>query len=368
MDKIESLLFAANQRLKKSNAGITIFKRGQKLSLRGMLPPKPGKSEPSQQTISLGIYCNGAGIKQAEKQAQKLGSELSLKDFHWDNWLSDSKDQSLESVGYWIDKFEEDYFNRKQKNARSLTTWNTEYRAMFKRLPSAEKLSNQVLLDLIITTKPDTRQRKRACIAAQALAKFAGFNINLSAYTGKYNSFKTTVRDIPSDQKIADGFDRIPNPAWRYVYGLMAAYGLSNHEVFYADLESIRDSPGHLKVNYRKGKTEKRTIWCLYPEWWETWRLYDLISLPNVKAKNNQDLGSRVTKAFKRYGLTQPYNLRHAWAIRAINFIPIELAARMMGHSVDVHYKTYQRWITDAHQEEMYKIMIGRSDRPRPPN
>ena len=76
--------------LKKSNAGIAIYKRGQKLSLRGMLPPKPGKNQPSQQTISLGIYCNGAGIKQAEKQAQKLSSELLLKDFHWDNWLISS--------------------------------------------------------------------------------------------------------------------------------------------------------------------------------------------------------------------------------------------------------------------------------------
>ena len=65
MNKLDKLLEAANTRLKKSNAGITIFRRGQKLSLRGMLPPKPGKSKPSQQTIKLDIYFNSAGIKVA---------------------------------------------------------------------------------------------------------------------------------------------------------------------------------------------------------------------------------------------------------------------------------------------------------------
>ncbi len=56
MDKIEKLLAAANERLKSSNAGIKIFRRGQKLSLRGMLPPKPNskQSKSSQQMISLG--------------------------------------------------------------------------------------------------------------------------------------------------------------------------------------------------------------------------------------------------------------------------------------------------------------------------
>ncbi|MDJ0681776.1 MAG: hypothetical protein QNJ18_18195 [Xenococcaceae cyanobacterium MO_167.B52] len=364
MDKIDNLLATANSRLKSSNTGITIFRRGQKLSLRGMLPPKPGKSKPSQQTISLGIYCNAAGIKSAEKQAQKLASQLALKEFNWDDWLSGLKSQSLESIEYWVDKLEEDYFNRKDRNDRTSHTWETDYLAMFKRLPQSEKLSDLVLLDLIFDTKPNSRQRKRACIAASALAKFAGIDLDVSAYRGSYDP---SPRNIPSDQEIAIAYETINNKSWQYVYALMATYGLSNHEVFYADLNSIKKAPGHLKVSYRKGKTETRIIWALYPEWWEQWRLYDMQTLPDVSGKNNQALGSRVTRAFSRYKLTQPYNLRHAWAIRAIDFIPIELAARMMGHSLDVHYKTYQRWITEAHQEKMYKLMIDRTDRPKPP-
>jgi len=79
LDKLSKLLDKANSRLKTSNSGIKIFKRGQKLSLRGMLPPKKGKDKASQQVISLGTYCNAAGIQSAEKQAQKLASQLTFK-------------------------------------------------------------------------------------------------------------------------------------------------------------------------------------------------------------------------------------------------------------------------------------------------
>jgi hypothetical protein len=118
LDKIDKLLDAANMRLKQSNAGIKIFRRGQKLSLRGMFPKKKSDGK-SQQTISLGIYSNAAGIQSAEKQAQKLASQLALKEFSWDDWTNQTL--NIGSVGYWVKQFEIDYFNRKEKNDRTLT-------------------------------------------------------------------------------------------------------------------------------------------------------------------------------------------------------------------------------------------------------
>lgn len=47
-----------------------------------MLPSKTEETRSSQQTISLGIYCNAAGIQSAEKQAQKLASQLALREFN----------------------------------------------------------------------------------------------------------------------------------------------------------------------------------------------------------------------------------------------------------------------------------------------
>jgi len=145
MDKIEKMLESANGRLKTSNAGIKIFRRGKKLSLRGMLPPKPNSKQNkfSQQIISLGVFCNAAGIKKAEKEAQRLSSELALNKFDWNIWVNSDRVSDTENVGYWIEEFENDYFNRRERNEKSETTWKVEYQSMFKRLPKDEKLSGQ---------------------------------------------------------------------------------------------------------------------------------------------------------------------------------------------------------------------------------
>lgn len=363
MDKLENLLTDANTRLKQSNTGISIFKRGQKLSLRGMLPRKDGLGA-SQQIISLGIYCNAAGIQSAEKQAQKLASQVALKEFSWDDWLN--KEQNIGSVGYWVKEFEVDYFHRKEKNDRSLTTWDSNYRSMFDRLNPQDSLNEEVLLGLILSTSPDTRTRKAAVSAANTLAKFAKLDCNFNRYKGKYSHLKGD-RLLPTDEEIVKYYYSIRNPHWQRAFGLMAAYGISNHELFYLDLDSLLKPPGHLVSNYRKGHYGTRRIWCLYPEWYEEWELGKAIALPEVTGENNRALGNRVSCAFRRYQLCKPGDLRHCWAIRAMSFMPDSMAARMMAHTADVHNRTYQHWINEDQEDKFYQILMNKEDRPRAP-
>ncbi len=371
MDKLDQLLDKANDRLKRYKTGILIYKRGNKLSLRGTLPPKPGsdKNKPYQQYLSLGVYCNAAGIKQAEDKAKLLSSQLALEKFDWQDWLNSDLEYALETVGYWADKFEEDYFSRRQRTQRSETTWKVEYQSMFKRLPSQEKLSDRVLLDLIQSTEPDTRTRKRAVMVANALAKFAGLNIDFNRYKGNYSHrTKEVERQLPTDKEIVNYYYSIPNSQWQFVFGLMACYGISNHEVFLVDVSSLQKS-SRLVSTYRKAHFGVRRIWCLYPEWYEQWDLGNPDKkLPQVSGNNNRDLGSRVTKAFKRYNLCLPGDLRHCWAIRAMGFMPNPLAARLMAHSEKEHNQTYQRWISEEQEDRFYQLLMERSDRPLPPN
>lgn len=364
MDKIKKLLDDANGRLKQSNAGIKIFRRGQKLSLRGMLPSPNGRGN-SQQTISLGIYCNAAGIQSAEKQAQKLASQLALKEFCWNDWRTNFT--SVGTVEHWVKEFEADYFNRREKNDRTLTTWDKDYRGVFNSLNPGAQLSEQILIDLIVSTTPDTRQRKRTVVAANSLARFANLNVEFSRYKGTYSHLKDKDRELPSDRSIVEYYQSIPNPNWQRAFALMAAYGISNHELFYIDLDSLKKPPGHLVSNYRKNHYGTRRIWCLYPEWYEEWELYKPVALPAVTGKNNSALGSRVTAAFKRYGLCKPGDLRHCWAIRAMGFMPDAMAARMMAHSSTVHNQTYKRWMNQAQEDKFYQILMSRNDRPQPP-
>jgi len=75
-----------------------------------------------------------------------------------------------------------------------------------------------------------------------------------------------------------------------------------------------------------------------------------------------QQVGRRVSEQFRRYGLPiTPYDLRHAWAVRTIHIgLPDTVAARMMGHSVAIHTRTYHHWITRRDQQQAVDAALAR--------
>lgn len=116
------------------------------------------------------------------------------------------------------------------------------------------------------------------------------------------------------------------------------------------------------------GKTGPRRVWPCYPEWYDEWHLWEIGQLPQVTGKDNSALGGRVTQALKRYGFRKPYNLRHAWAVRTLEFgLDVSLVAAQMGHSVQVHTDVYHHWISDRHHQRAFEILMQRPDRPQSP-
>jgi integrase len=105
-------------------------------------------------------------------------------------------------------------------------------------------------------------------------------------------------------------------------------------------------------------------VWAFYPEWIDEFKLRT-IQLPDLEtdlAKTTlQRIGQRVTAQFRRYGIPfSPYNLRHAWAVRTIHFgLPDTVAAKMMGHSVAVHTRTYHQWITARDQQQAVNAALS---------
>ncbi len=363
---IDEAIASANQRLKVANLGLSIFRRGGKLSLRGMLPAKGGEGR-SQQILSLGIYANPKGVARAEKEAVRIAGLLAFKEFRWEDFgkKAEVEPSGARTCGDWLAALEADYFVRRSRNPKSETTWK-HYAGYLNKLPASQPLSEAVLLDLIGRYPAGKRSREYCCVAIGLLVRFAGFDFDPKPYRGSYSPSELTPRELPTDEAIAEWFGRFKSPGWRYVFGLMACYGLRNHEVFNLDLESLKRSPGILTV--LDGKTGARRVWPCYPEWWGRWELWRVELLPEVSGETNRDLGSRVTQAFKRQGFCEPYNLRHAWAIRTLEFgWDISLAAAQMGHSIDVHSRTYHRWITDAHHQRAFEVLMARSDRPVAP-
>lgn len=362
--EIDGKIAQANGRLKSNNVGVRIERSHNRLCLRSTLPPKPtsGLDKPCQQRIYLSCRANPSGLKLAEAEARKVSALLDCKQFSWEPYLKTGNDKELVFASEWVEKFKEEYFNRRTKSPKTETTWDKDYMAVFKRLPDDCEMSAAVLRELVLTTEPDTRGRKRYCIALGALAKFAAIDFSPSSLAGNYSPRKVVPRDLPTDEEIAMWHSKIKHKAWQWAYGMLATYGLRPHELFHLNFD---DMP---ILTVLDGKTGSRRIWACYPEWVDELGLAE-VNLPLATSKNNSGLGERVSQYFRRSGLPfTPYCLRHCWAIRTLEFgLDISLAAQQMGHSVQVHSQTYHRWISDRHHQRAYDLLMNRPDRPKAP-
>lgn len=366
--EISDRIAAANARLKAANVKLIIEQSGGKLNLRGTLPSRDGGSS-KQQRIPLGITATSDGIKQAESEAHAIRCDLNANRFNWDKFIKvDIPKISPKLTGDWVAAFEEYYFSKRDRNQKSETTWYGDYHQVFKHLPQNQKLTAENLRRVILSTAPDTKNRKRYCNILGTLAKFAGLDCNFRDLSGKYSPKKVTPRDIPNDADIVVWYEKLVNPAWRWVYGVLATYGLRNHEVFRLDYDLLRKGSEVLSV--LDGKTGARRVWAIYPEWFDFFKLSEVL-LPDANlSRTDAQLGNNVTHYFSRHNLPFcAYDLRHAWAIRSLEFgLDITLAAQQMGHAVKVHSETYHHWISERHHQRAYDLLTTRSDRPKPPN
>ncbi len=360
-------LHQANERLRLAQFGIQIEQRGQKLNLRGIFPPKPKSHRLTahQQRLRLGLPASPLGLKQAEQKAREIALLLMQERFDWSPYLSPLRLVARDlSVAEQIQAFQAHFFQQ-DFGAGHRSTWETAYLPYLRKLQGlAERRPKLSLPELIYatihTTRSHSRSRQACCTALQALGKFLELPlpIPLAELAGQYSPNQTQRREIPSDPEIVHFYSQIPNPAWRFVYGVMATYGLRNHEVFFCDYQGLRlGEPEAVIEVLETTKTGGHQVWPFHPEWVNTFNLWQ-VCLPrintNLAETTLQRVGQRVTQQFHRYGIPfNPYDLRHAWAVRTIHFgLPDTVSARMMGHSVGIHTRTYHRWITRRDQQQ----------------
>lgn len=364
---IDGRIAQANGRLKASKVRVSIERRGGALWLRGTFPPKPGsvQAQAYRQKLALGVKANTAGVQHAEKQARLMGAQLQMKQFNWADWIECDR-PSLATVAAWVKRYSGEY-----QHTVEPISWQKDYLNAFAKLPADEPLTAELLKRVLLQVKdanPNSRTQRRCALAFGRLAAFAKLDIDLKHLRGGYSSDKSPdPRDIPSDELIAKCWKLIPDPGWRWVYGMMATFGLRGHEPFYLDTEELQ--AGGWMVALKEGKTGARLIWACYPEWIDHFGLRSPV-LPAVTGKEHSDYTQRVSQYFGRADHI-PFtalDLRHAWAIRTLACgLPYSEAAAQMGHSVTVHEKTYHRWITKETRQKLFDAVMWRSDRPLPP-
>jgi integrase len=357
--------------LKTANAKIDrvkIRQKGDKLYLRATLPCKPGHGDGAKQyELSTGCRNTPEGIKIALGKAKKLEADILLDRFDWKNWGIDfpedtppAKHPNIETL---IEQFTVDHWHKTPKNPNTESYFEKSYLGFLKKLPLDEPLSPANLKATLLKWPPNTATRIKAYTALTALAQFAGIEANLTPYRGKY---KPPVRDIPTDPQIQEFIDALPRE-YQWFTGMMATYGLRNHETFHLDIGKIRNPPHQLTI--LRGKTGARIAYPVPGEWVERWQLWDCRWPPKWKIEPdmpNTKLGQKITNYLSETANFEydPYALRDAYAVRAsLQEIPPQIIAKWLGHSLKTFYDSYfqtiqgrdfdQLWIDKFFREEI---------------
>jgi len=349
------------------------------------------------QRLSLGIAATPEGLDLALSQLQMVRRQLEQGCFDPDLWRQPQPrtvrgETAVGGSGSGPDldrslaDFKAAFFadpRRRRRPAGSRSTWSGAYLPYLRRLerqaaaadqgsPGAELLTAELLTAVLDSYGLASRSRQQCGIALAALARHAGLPLpaDWSERCGGYGLHQARFRRLPGDNQILGLVERIPNPAWRLVYGLMATYGLRNHEVFFCDLGALAPGGDRVIRVLPTSKTGEHQVWPFQPEWVERFGLerlgLDAGALPAVtvdlRHTTLQQVGRRVAEQFRRYDLPiTPYDLRHAWAVRTIHIgLPDTVAARMMGHSVAIHTRTYHHWITRRDQQQAVDAALAR--------
>jgi integrase len=266
---------------------------------------------------------------------------------------------------------------RRRNPAGCRTTWSSAYLPYLRRLAAvaAERdlpLGLPLLEMALESYAASSRSRQQCGTALAALARHFELDLpdNWSERAAGYGLHAAQFRRLPGDPQILLWAEQIPNPTWRLAYGLMATYGLRNHEVFFCDLSALAPGGDRVIRVLPTSKTGEHQVWPFQPDWVEHFGLEQLGGsqppLPAVatdlRQTTLQQVGRRVAEQFRRYELPiTPYDLRHAWAVRTIHIgLPDTVAARMMGHSVAIHTRTYHHWITRRDQQQAVDAALAR--------
>jgi integrase len=153
-----------------------------------------------------------------------------------------------------------------------------------------------------------------------------------------YTATKVEKRDIPSDKLIEEIWGKIKLPHWRWMFGMIATYGLRPHEIAECEL----DLDGFCHVG-DETKTGFHIAWPVHKHWIKDFKLRKEHRPPQSK----DDVAHAANDYLHKRGRVPfpLYNLRHAYAIRLFNKnIPSSIGAKVMGHSEEIHRNTYQRW------------------------
>jgi len=372
----DSWLKRQNRALRDRGYKVSLDLNQGMVRLRATLPPKPSEAsrgEWKQRRISTGLrYPDQAS--EAVAQAECLGSAIertlrTQEQFDWSVWDRPLRGSSRAPLGIQqaitgVDALRQTelWWNQKATRSKSAaTTWDVDYARPLSPLLKIPNLQSDHLLHLVSATVQGTRSRRRASHAAATVAKALGMPTEIQQQLrelgqGYSPTTDAKPRDIPSDEAITDLIDTLSSD-WQWPVAICAVYGARPHEaLLYAEVLETK------LLAISDGKTGSRTSIGLPAEWISRWDLTTK-RLPDIDyGRSNQVVGAAMSRHLRAAQATfKPYDLRHAFAVRTIynpNISP-SIAAKSMGHSLQVHNRIYQKWFDASGMEVLQAQLLN---------
>ncbi len=387
----EQKLVEANSNLKRDRIRVSIKQTGNSLQLRATLPLKPGdrslSKEKKQYDLSLGIPANLEGLKTAIEESYELGKLIARHTFGWNEkylGIKSREKQEIKTIGELLDTFEQKYYKTRQKTITSQNTF-ANYISVIKRNFSLTSLATKNNFEEIINSFQGNKKNELIAVTSVFIKTFQlGFTLDVTR-----DNVTPKFREIPDDDQIISSFDLFAKFAfnrkntnisdeidtwemWRWVYGMLATFGLRPRELFVQPDINWWMSPQNIdhtwKVN-KNTKTGYREVIPFVPEWIALFDLHNPKPLKILEKKvakiasvqNINWMRRDISRWFRKVGIEfQPYDLRHACAIRShLQGIPIKAAADNLGHTADEHTKTYQRWFGIENRKKAFAEVIS---------
>lgn len=363
-DKRTTLESKALKWVQEANARLTHTKVRLKLVgltiyLRATLPAKPWEENQKtrQRNVSIGIRVGDLqDVRDAEDAALELDLDLRKKTFDWLKFpgIEDPREAQPQTVGDWVRLFEE----LKKKDVEPLT-WERNYAVVMRSLPVDKELTESVLIDWILRENPTgNTMRAKYITIALGLCEVAKVPPgNIPKLRRDVPSRSVNVRELPDPEEIEATFFSIRDSQgeWRWVFGMLATYGLRPHEIFRLEMPDFPDI--HVTEN---SKTGARDVTPVRPDWVKLFGLVPVTSVADLASRipsnlewsfdmPNTKLGRKISDGFARHGWRDAYVYRHCFARDCLALgLSSDIAAKLMGHSREVHEDTYRRHIKSS--------------------
>ncbi|MGB6298029.1 MAG: site-specific integrase [Rivularia sp. (in: cyanobacteria)] len=388
----EKKLAEANSNLKRDRVRVSIKQTGNSLQLRATLPLKPddyhrsGKSK-KQYDLSLGIPANNNGLKTAIEESYELGKLIARHTFVWKEkylGIRIKEKKRIKTIGELLEQFEDNYYKNRNKTITSQNTF-ANYTSVIKRNFTLTNLATKNNFESVINSCKGNKKNELIAVSSVFIKTFdLEFTLDV-----KRDRVTPKFRDIPDDEKIIHSYQLFEKFAlnrkntnhsestetwemWRWVYGMLATFGLRPRELFVKPNINWWISEQNIDNTWKVDKDTKtgyREVIPFVPEWIELLDLKNKTALTILDKKISQIKSVQqinwmrrdISRWFRKINIEfQPYDLRHACAIRShLQGIPIKAAADNLGHTVDEHSKTYQRWFGIENRKKAFGEVVN---------